>query len=196
MIQAFCIIQMEQPPPPHTPHSRPPHPQPPSEIMKVKGKEPVSPTQQEEDVRFELEAENSHLQKMLNQQVEKYTHDMVRIIQVCGSAPGVSLVCSFTHAWTAFVCALYLSLHLSHSFLLCRLFIYSSYLSLSLFYMHFPATELVQLRPCYCCDAGSCSEGQSVTCAAFDAAIFQCRRQGKKRVHGSSGLWEWVRMKG
>ena len=52
--------------------------------MEVEDKEPVSPTRQEEVVRFELEMENSDLRKTLSQQVEKYNHDMELITQVCG----------------------------------------------------------------------------------------------------------------
>ena len=79
--------------------------------MEVEDKEPVSPTQQEEDVRFKLETEISNLQKMLNQQVVMYNHDMELITQVCGrSAPGVSFTGVFVYS-----CAepLHLCLHLS-----------------------------------------------------------------------------------
>lgn len=54
--------------------------------MEVEDKEIISPNQQEKDVRFELEMENSNLQNLLSQQVEKCNHDMEMIIQVCGVA--------------------------------------------------------------------------------------------------------------
>ena len=159
---------MELPPPSHTPPAAspqtPPHP---SELdVEVKDEEPVSSTQQEEDVQFKLETE-------ITQQV-MYNHEKEVLTRVCGrSAPGVSFTgIIITPVPTPSICAYTFLLTPLSLLLLCVFVLFSPIITF--FCMTFSTTELVHFRSCYCGDVGCCSGGQPVNCAAFGEAVCQC----------------------